>query len=139
VGDIERLENVQRRAVGMVSGLASKIYEERCAELGIQTLENRRRDQDMAQVFRYSAGVGGIRADVMFEAAAARDGPVTRQTGDGSNFKIPAARLDIRKNSFAVRTVQHWNRLPPEIKAARNCDTFKRDLKKWRKNGGRPT
>jgi hypothetical protein len=138
VADIARLENVQKKAIGMVSGLTSNLYEDRCAELGIQTLANRRRDQDLAQVFRYSKGVGGIGAEKLFESAADRDGPRTRQAGDESNFKLPAARLDIRKNSFAVRTVQHWNQLPPEIKKAKNCETFKMGLKKWHENGGRP-
>jgi hypothetical protein len=50
------------------------------------------------------------------ESAANRDGPRTRQAGDESNFKLPVARLEIRKNSFAVITVQQWNQLPPEIK-----------------------
>jgi hypothetical protein len=48
--DIEKLENVQRKAVRMVSGLQNRTYEDRCTELGIQTLENRRKDQDLAQV-----------------------------------------------------------------------------------------
>jgi hypothetical protein len=81
----------------------------------------------------------GIGPEVMFEAAAAREGVITRQTGDGLNFKIPAARLEIRKNSFAVRTVKHWNQLPIEIKSAKDCEAFKKKLKKWRECGGRPT
>jgi hypothetical protein len=138
LSDITRLENVQRKAVAMISGLKSKIYEERCAELGIQTLADRRLDQDLTQVFRYSKNVGNIGTERMFEKAAARDGATTRQSGDPENFKLPAARLDVRKNSFAVRTVQKWNDLPAHIKTARNCETFKRDLKKWHENGGRP-
>jgi hypothetical protein len=42
----------------------------------------------------------------LFETAAAKEGLITRQAGNGANFKIPAARLDIRKNSFAVRSVR---------------------------------
>jgi hypothetical protein len=137
--DIEKLENVQRKAIKMVSGLQHRIYEDRCTELGIQTLAERRKEQDLAQVFRYSKSVGGIGPEVMFEAAAAREGVITRQTGDGLNFKIPAARLEIRKNSFAVRTVKHWNQLPIEIKSAQDCEAFKKKLKKWRECGGRPT
>jgi hypothetical protein len=136
--DIGKLENVQRKAVGMVSGLNGRSYEERCSELGIQTLEQRRVDQDMAQVFRYSKGIGNIEAEKLFERAAMREGPVTRQSGDRENFKIPAARLDVRKNSFAVRTVQHWNELPAKIKSAKDCQAFKRELKRHRESGGRP-
>jgi hypothetical protein len=113
----------------MISGLTSKNYEERCAELGIQSLADRRLDQDLTQVYRYSKNVGNIGPEKLYERAAARDSPTTRQSGDAENFKIPAVRLDLRKNSFAVRTVQRWNELPSHIKSARTCEAFKRDLK----------
>ncbi len=43
IGDIERLEKVQEKAVKMVAGLKSKDYSERCKELGLETLEERNR------------------------------------------------------------------------------------------------
>ncbi len=45
--DKEELERVQRRAVGMVSGLKGTTYKE---ELGLTTLEERRHQADMLQV-----------------------------------------------------------------------------------------
>jgi hypothetical protein len=136
--DIAKPENVQRKAVNMVSGLNGRSYEDRCSELGLQTLEQRRMDQDLTQVYRFSKGVCNIRPERLFERAENREGPVTRQSGDKENFKLPAARLDIRKNSFAVRSVHKWNELPSYLKSAKNTETFKRDLKKWREHGGRP-
>jgi hypothetical protein len=50
VGDIERLEKVQEKAVKMVAGLKEKEYAERCTELGLETLEERLQKQDMALV-----------------------------------------------------------------------------------------
>jgi hypothetical protein len=38
----EELENVPRKVVGMVSGLRGANYEERLAELGLTSLEERR-------------------------------------------------------------------------------------------------
>jgi hypothetical protein len=49
VRDIKALEDVQIQAVRMVSGIKSKDYHERLAELGMTTLEERRREMDMAQ------------------------------------------------------------------------------------------
>jgi hypothetical protein len=120
----------------MVSGLTAKDYEGRCKEIGLQTLEERR-NQDMAQVYRYKMGIGGIEQN-MFERLDARQGVATRAASGHSNYKVPAARGEIRKNSFAVRTVKEWNGLPENIKASRNCDQFKRAIKKWWENGGRP-
>ena len=41
------LENVQKRAIRMVSGLGSAEYEDRLNELGMTTLEERRHQADM--------------------------------------------------------------------------------------------
>jgi hypothetical protein len=40
----------------------------------------------------------------------------TRQEADPLNIKIPAARLDLRKNFFNVRVCERWNNLPNDIK-----------------------
>jgi hypothetical protein len=47
-GDKDTLERVQEKAVKMVSSLKGTTYMERCKELGLQTLEERRKEQDMA-------------------------------------------------------------------------------------------
>ena len=44
------------------------------------------------------------------------------------------ARTDPRKYSFAVRTVEDWNRLPEEVKTSRNGEEFKNKMKKLRNN-----
>jgi ribonuclease P/MRP protein subunit RPP40 len=46
-GDQGELDQVQQKAVRMVSGLKGTTYEERCEELGIQTLKERRQKQDL--------------------------------------------------------------------------------------------
>jgi hypothetical protein len=135
--DIDRIESVQKRAVGMVSGLTAADYEGKCREIGLQTLEERRIDQDMAQVYRFKEKTGGI-VHNLFETFENRPGAVTRAAGGQANFKQQAARGEIRKNAFAVRTVSVWNGLPEIIKTSRTCDQFKRNLKHWRENGARP-
>ncbi len=51
-GDKSILEKVQEKALKMVSGIKAKSYEERCEELGLDTLEKWRRIQDMVETFR---------------------------------------------------------------------------------------
>ena len=51
--DIDKLERVQRRATGMVEGLASMTYGERLRELGMCSLQQRRARGDMIAVFNY--------------------------------------------------------------------------------------
>ncbi len=52
-GDIDTLEKVQEKEVKMVSGLKGTTYTEKCAELGLQTLVERRDRQDMALVHKF--------------------------------------------------------------------------------------
>ena len=40
-GDMNTLENVQRRAIGMVTNFKGRTYEEKLAEAGMVTLEER--------------------------------------------------------------------------------------------------
>ena len=48
--DKELLENVQKRAMRMILGLRSELYEDRLKELGLTSLEERRHRADMALV-----------------------------------------------------------------------------------------
>ena len=47
---------MQRREVAMVTTLRGKTYGERLAEMGMTTLEDRRRRGDLIQMFRVMAG-----------------------------------------------------------------------------------
>jgi hypothetical protein len=136
--DINKIENVQRRAVGMIAGLKGRSYEERCAEVGLQTLQERRQEQDMALAYKFSKGVGKLSSEKLFTKIPERAGPVTRLAGSGENYTVPRARLDVRKYSFAVRAAKKWNEIPNEIKSKDTGEKFKRALRKHNEMGGRP-
>jgi hypothetical protein len=73
--DKEVLEKVQRRAVGMVAGLRSREYEDRLKELGLTTLEERRHQADMLQMYKIINRAGDLDIADWFRpptAAAAR-------------------------------------------------------------------
>jgi hypothetical protein len=46
-----------------------------------------------------------------------------------NGLAAPFARTDIRKYSFAVRTVEHWNNLPEGARTANSQQSFKELLK----------
>jgi hypothetical protein len=128
---------VQKRAVKMVAGLRATDYEERCQEIGLQTLETRRKMADLALVHGIVNGRGGMKLESMFERAENRAGARTRQTQGKDNLKVPMARNEIRRNFFSVRATHDWNSLPNSLKEIKDGKNFKRALKQYMENGGR--
>jgi Reverse transcriptase (RNA-dependent DNA polymerase)/Endonuclease-reverse transcriptase len=137
VAEKEKLEQVQRRAVKMVAGIKATDYEGRCREIGLQTLEQRRKMADLSLVHGIVNGRGGMKFETMFEKAENRPGARTRQTQGKDNLKIPMARNETRRNFFTVRVAQEWNSLPDTLKEINESKKFKRALKSHMENGGR--
>jgi hypothetical protein len=123
--DKEVLEKVQKRAVAMVSGLVSRDYEDRLKELMMTTLEERRHQADMLQMYKIASGAGQLDEEGWFRpppAAAAR----TRHYADPLNVRPNHGRLEIRRQFFSVRAAEQWNGVPAPIKRARTAAAFKR-------------
>jgi ribonuclease P/MRP protein subunit RPP40 len=93
VGDIKVIEKVQEKAVRMVSGLKGTTYEERCAELGLETLKSRRDRQDMALAHKYMMSEG----QGLFTLASTNRGARTRRAAGERCLVKQFARTDTRK------------------------------------------
>jgi hypothetical protein len=65
-GDIEVLEKVQEKARRMTTGLKGNTYEERCREVGLSTLQERRKVQDLTQVFKILKGIDRVEPEQIF-------------------------------------------------------------------------
>ena len=63
--DIDAIEQVQRRATGLIPGLARPSYEERLKETGLYTLERTRLRGDMMEMFNIMKGTDKI-SDELF-------------------------------------------------------------------------
>ena len=129
--DKNKLERIQRKAVGMISGLKGGSYEEKCKELNIDTLEVRRERQDLLEAYRVVHSEVQENSQKVLVRQNERAGAATRATADPWKLTVPRARLDIRKNTFAARVPEKWNRLPVEIKNAPNLIVFKNALKRY--------
>ena len=124
--DIKVIESVQIKAVKMISGLEAGLsYEEKCKEIGLDTLEVRRQKQDMIQTYKILHGIDKVEWQEHYLKAQDRTQRVTRTTADPMNLVVPPARLDIRKNSYFVRAPRMWNLLPSEAKNAHTMAVFK--------------
>ena len=131
--DIECLEKVQKRAIGMVSGLEGRDYESRLLELGMVTLEERRHQIDMVQTYKILHGKDKVRREEWFTMASESERP-TRLNADPWNLRIPAPRLELRRSFFSQRVPALWNRVPAEIKASRTATAFKHAYRSHRRD-----
>ncbi len=116
-------EKVQEKAVKMVAGLKGTDYSEKCAELGLETLEARRKNQHGVCSYMAQQNESELFVKTGHERAQ------TRQTAAGHGVAIQFVRKDPRKYSFAVRSVDQWNKLPENVRASPSSESFKRRLK----------
>ena len=128
VSDIEVLERVQIRAVNMIVGLRSKTYEDKLIELGLTTLEIRRKRYDLVQTFKILNGFDKVNPSIWFRTVDNQHTRLTRNTSYNKNLIATRFKTDIRRNFFSVRVVSFWNSLPIEVKESRNVTIFKTKL-----------
>ena len=131
-GDKKILEKVQQRAVAMVSRLKSTVYTERLQELGLETLEERRHQADMKMVHAIMHRRGNLDPNTWFETQNTHRN--LRSTADPLNIRKKKGKTEIRNNFFSIRVVDHWNKIPQELKAVENHIRFKNNYKKLRAN-----
>ncbi len=129
--DVQILENVQKKAIGMISGLRSNIYEERLVELDLWTLGKRREMFDMIQVYKIVKGIGNVQLSLNFNRDLNNFNRSTRNRSDPMNLVKQRSNLEIKKHFFSDRVVDKWNSMPSEIKNARDVKRFKNNIIKW--------
>jgi len=108
--DEELVERVQWRVTRMMRGLEHLSYEERMRELGLFSLKKRRLQGDLIYTYKYLKG--GCQED---EARLFSVVPSDRTSGSGHKLKHRKFRLNMSKNFFPLRVMEHWNRLPRDI------------------------
>ena len=128
VKDVEELEKVQHRITKLVPGLENLSYEERCKELGLPTLKERRLRGDLIEVYKILHGFEGTDYHKFFKL---REG-VTRGHEWKLEKKEHSSGLE-RGGWFSIRVINPWNDLPPEVVNAPTIRAFKRELDKYMK------
>ena len=122
--DIDLIESVQKRAVNMTYGLKADTYEGKLKELHMTTLQDRRRRGDMIEVWKILKGHENVKIDTFFKMVDEYSSRTTRLS-DSMMLAKPIARLEIRKNFFSHRVIDHWNSLPFHIKNSPSINSFK--------------
>lgn len=131
--DIDNIEQVQKRAIRMCHGVQGT-YEDKLNAVGLTTLCDRRLRGDMLQTFKIVNGIDDVDYHTWFtkvDEQHQRTRQAVNVLDDGSvsgtkNLLKPKSRLEIRKNFFSCRVVDHWNNLPNCVKNAETVLEFKR-------------
>ena len=121
--DKDTLEKIQRRATRRISNIRGS-YPERLRQLNLTTLEERRIRGDAIEVFKCLNGFWDIEKNSLLTLDNSNK-PKTRHQNSHMPLVVPHARLDLRKNSFAVRGSVLWNSLPSNVRKSSSTNAFK--------------
>ncbi len=116
----------------MVSGLKGTTYEDKLEELNMVTLEERRHQTDMTQVYKIVNGIDDVNKNTWFTMLSTND-RVTRATADPLNIRGTVNRLEIRQNFFSQRVPERWNKIPHELKSAKHVSAFRKGYQTLRR------
>jgi len=122
IGDIKRIEAVQRRFTKKLSGYRHISYDTRLRLLRAESLELRRLKLDLIMMYKILHGL--VAVDTLFNV---RLDVITR--GDCKILK-PHCNVNSRAHSFACRQLNCWNSLPNDVRNASSVFVFKRLLSK---------
>ncbi|RNA17853.1 RNA-directed DNA polymerase from mobile element jockey-like [Brachionus plicatilis] len=132
-GDIDVLEQVQRRFSKLVPELKSKPYLARREALGWSTLEERRRRSDLIQLHKIQHGHDRV-TFVNGDQKLASDGLDSPAGNTRTCHKAIERQLirncGVRYNFFTNRTAGNWNALDVETKCVTNTNIFKNRIDK---------
>ena len=107
----------------MVPELKDLPYEEKCARVGLTTLEQRRLRGNLIKTYKIVHGYENIDRSLFFELA---EGNI--RSNSCKLKKRGHHRTLVRANTFSVRVVNPWNALPESVVRAPLIGAFKHRL-----------
>ena len=123
LGDMRKLESIQRRWTRSVAGFESLPYGRRLHRLKLFSFQGRMLRTDLILVYKIFHGLCSIDSNDIFELASTN---ITR----GHPFKIfkPRAQSEIMRRFFSNRVVDSWNSLSYCTVTTASVDGFKAGL-----------
>jgi hypothetical protein len=128
--DILKLEQVQRRATKLVPQIRSLNYESRLANLGLETLKDRRERGDLIQFYKIDKKYNHVNwyYDAKLMSSVNNEGPSGGVRGAKHRICSQLTKCEARRNFLPNRVVNNWNALPTSIVTASSTNHFKNRL-----------
>ena len=124
LGDIQKIEKVQRSFTKRLKGFRELSYKEILRYLTLETLELRRIRFDLIEVFKIFKGFSVLNFDDFFELK--RD---KRTRGHHLQLRLRyIPKNDAVRNFFANRVIEVWNSLPRTIIGSASVEVFKSSI-----------
>ena len=136
VADKECLERVQMRAIKMVSGLISNDYHERLAELGMETLEERRHRMDMAQVYKIVTGEDKVDRDTWFTYNGERRTKDDKGKCPSLEPETAEVKAGSEEELFFTACGRELEQNPHSDKGHKKCEQLQKALRSTQGQGG---
>ena len=121
--DINKIENVQRRATKLVKSLKDLDYEERLRQLNLYKLSDRRHRGDM--IFFYKMIHGMVNIDPFKFVKLKECHYSSRRHNKRLKHTNPLPKTDMGRNAFSERIITPWNMLPTYVVNSPTTEVFK--------------
>ena len=125
IGDIQKLEEIQRYFTRRVDECAGMDYWDRLKQLKILSLQRRRERYMVIQVWKIRQNLVPNSTGISFYDHP-RHGPKAKLPG--INHKAQKSIQTLRECSFGVRAVQIFNRMPSNVRQASTLNALKVEL-----------
>ena len=123
LGDVRRLESLQRRWNREIDGIGNLEYVFRLKAIGLYSVQGRLLRSDLIKIWKSFNSEIDVGLSELFEMAA---NVGTR--GHYLKMSIPICRSEVLRRSFAVRRVMLWNSLPADLVGVSSLGSFKGGL-----------
>jgi hypothetical protein len=108
-------------------------YEDKLAEIGLDSLETRCRHADIYTMHKIMHGVGEIDSNEWFDKISGS--AITRARADPLNVKCKNGHLELHRNFFSSRVIKDWNAVPTNIKSILIPGKFRLASRRWHDGG----